>query len=318
MTPYSVMGNGASYSRYGSARPGKMASLLTWTRRAPHAVAASATLRLPSTIARRSPFRYARWTTAPGRQLRTCSRTRSRLRTSIIVDGGASNCQSSASEAIPRCWPRKPDPPVMSINPRRRWDQRTRRAYGVPLPLVPAPSASAVARHPHLAEPLPAGWVRVDMHSHTMWSGDSTTTADEISAAVAASGIDVLCITDHNAIKGALELVDLLPCRVIVGEELRTNAGEIIGLFLAERIPVGLQPDDAARAIRAQGGIVYIPHPYDPMRRNLNEPALEALVDAGLVDTMELTTPKPSRRSPNNRPAPRAPDRVRGAGGERD
>jgi len=156
------------------------------------------------------------------------------------------------------------------------------------------------------------------MHSHTMWSGDSTTTADEISAAVAASGIDVLCITDHNAIKGALELVDLLPCRVIVGEELRTNAGEIIGLFLAERIPVGLQPDDAARAIRTQGGIVYIPHPYDPMRRNLNEPALEALVEAGLVDSIEVINAKTSLRSLNERAAAMASDRDLAAGAGSD
>src|SRR6478736_6661453 len=148
------------------------------------------------------------------------------------------------------------------MNRRRLCDQRTRRAYGLPLPLVPAPSASAVARHPHLAEPLPAGWVRVDMHSHTMWSGDSTTTPDEIAAAVADSGIDVLCITDHNAIKGAVDLVDRLPCRVIVGEELRTHAGEIIGLFLNQRIPIGVQAEAAAREIREQGGIVYIPHPY--------------------------------------------------------
>jgi len=75
------------------------------------------------------------------------------------------------------------------------------------LPLVPAPSASAVARHPHLADALPDGWVRVDMHSHTMWSGDSTTTPEEIATAVAESGIDVLCITDHNAIKDRKSVV---------------------------------------------------------------------------------------------------------------
>jgi predicted metal-dependent phosphoesterase TrpH len=156
------------------------------------------------------------------------------------------------------------------------------------------------------------------MHSHTMWSGDSTTTPDEIAAAVTDSGIDVLCITDHNAIKGALDLVDRLPCRVIVGEELRTNAGEIIGLFLDERIPTGLQPDDAARAIRAQGGIVYIPHPYDPMRRNLNEPSLEALVDAGLVDAIEVINAKTSLRSLNERAAAIASDRRLAAGAGSD
>ena len=150
---------------------------------------------------------------------------------------------------------------------------------------------------------MPPGWVRVDMHSHTMWSGDSTTTPDEIAAAVVESGIDVLCITDHNAIKGAVELVDRLSCRVIVGEELRTHAGEIIGLFLDERIPVGVQPDEAARAIRAQGGIVYIPHPFDPMRRNLSESALDALIADGLVDAIEVINAKTSLRSLNERAA---------------
>ena len=141
------------------------------------------------------------------------------------------------------------------------------------------------------------------MHSHTMWSGDSTTTPDEIAAAVTESGIDVLCITDHNAIKGAVGLVGTLACRVIVGEELRTHAGEIIGLFLDERIPVGVQPGDAARAIRQQGGVVYIPHPYDPMRRNINEAALHALIDDGLVDAIEVINAKTSLQSLNERAA---------------
>ena len=101
---------------------------------------------------------------------------------------------------------------------------------------MPIPHPAAVERHPHLAQPLPSGWVRVDLHSHTMWSGDSTTTPDEVEAAVTEAGLDVLCITDHNAIRGATELVGRLPCRVIVGEELRTHAGEIIGLFLVETL----------------------------------------------------------------------------------
>jgi len=168
---------------------------------------------------------------------------------------------------------------------------------------VPAPSPAAVARHPHLASPVPAGWVRVDLHSHTMWSGDSTTTPDEIEQAVVDSGLDVLCITDHNAIRGAVELADRLPCRVVVGEELRTHAGEIIGLFLTERIPMGIQPAEAARAIRAQGGIVYVPHPFDPMRRNMNEVALHALATEGLLDAVEVLNAKTSLRSLNERAA---------------
>jgi predicted metal-dependent phosphoesterase TrpH len=186
------------------------------------------------------------------------------------------------------------------------------------LPLVPAPLAVAAARHPHLASAVPVGWVRVDMHSHTMWSGDSTTTPDEIASAVAEAGIDVLCITDHNAIKGAFDLLGRLSCRVIVGEELRTHAGEIIGLFLNERIPAGVQPGEAARAIRAQGGIVYIPHPFDPMRRNINSAALEALIDDRLVDAIEVINAKTSLRSLNERAAAMATahDLAAGAGSD--
>ncbi|MEY2582748.1 MAG: hypothetical protein QOE09_2597 [Ilumatobacteraceae bacterium] len=156
------------------------------------------------------------------------------------------------------------------------------------------------------------------MHSHTMWSGDSTTTPEELAAAVADAGIDVLCITDHNAIKGAVDLLHRLSCRVVVGEELRTHAGEIIGLFLEQRIPVGVQPDEAARAIRAQGGIVYIPHPYDPMRRNLSEAALDALIDMGLVDAIEVINAKTSLRSLNERAASTAEshDLAAGAGSD--
>ena len=145
--------------------------------------------------------------------------------------------------------------------------------------------------------------MRVDLHSHTMWSGDSTTTVEELETAVVGSGIDVLCITDHNAIAGAVELQDRLPCRVVVGEELRTTAGELIGLFLTDRVPMGVTPVEAATAIRAQGGLVYVPHPFDPMRRNLSEAALADLVRRGLVDAIEVLNAKTALASLNARAA---------------
>ena len=173
------------------------------------------------------------------------------------------------------------------------------------MPTVPSrPSVStqrAIGRHPHLATPVAAGHVRVDLHSHTMWSGDSTTMPDELATSIVESGIDVLCITDHNAIAGAVELADRLPCRVIVGEELRTASGEVIGLFRTERVPSGVGHVEAARAIRGQGGLVYVPHPFDPMRRNLSEPALRELAELGLIDAIEVHNSKTSLASLNRR-----------------
>ena len=165
----------------------------------------------------------------------------------------------------------------------------------------PCRPQAAVERHPHLADEVPDGWVRVDLHSHSMWSGDCTTTPDELTEGVAASGIDVLCLTDHGTINGAVELADRLPCRVIVGQEVRTRWGEIIGLFLTERIPTGRPPVEVAEAIRDQGGLVYIPHPFDPLRANLAEDALIDLLDRGLVDAMEGRNAKTSLEHLNRR-----------------
>ncbi len=143
--------------------------------------------------------------------------------------------------------------------------------------------------------------MRVDCHSHTMWSGDSTTTPDELIEVLTETDIDVLCVTDHHAVAGAVELADRLPCRVVVGEEVRTHAGELIGLFLTERIPQGLAADETARRIRDQGGVVYVPHPFDPMRRCLDESALHSLVDAGLIDALEGHNAKTSLEHLNRR-----------------
>ena len=165
------------------------------------------------------------------------------------------------------------------------------------------PSAEAVDRHPHLGDALPQGYVRVDMHLHSMWSGDSTTTPDELREMAVATGVDVLCVTDHHAIEGALRLVDELPCRVIVGEEVASHTGEIIGLFLSERIPQGLTAVETATRVRDQGGLVYVPHPFDPMRRNLSEVSLIELAELGLIDAIEVINAKTSLSSLNKRAA---------------
>lgn len=148
--------------------------------------------------------------------------------------------------------------------------------------------------------------MRIDGHTHTMWSGDASTTPDELIAALPTSGVDVLCITDHNSVDGALRFAssgELGDVRVVVGEEVKTSVGEVIGLFLHTRVPFGLKPAEAVAAIKAQGGLVYVPHPFDAMRHCLAEDALVGLARDGGLDIIETLNAKTSLSSCNARAA---------------
>ncbi len=110
-------------------------------------------------------------------------------------------------------------------------------------------------------------WITIDLHMHTEWSHDcSTATADLLDHAEEI-GLDAIAVTDHNVFAGALEAVALARDReliVIPGEEIKTdNQGEVIGLFLEEEIPRGMSFADTVAAVREQGGLVYLPHPFD-------------------------------------------------------
>lgn len=131
-----------------------------------------------------------------------------------------------------------------------------------------------------------------------MWSGDSTTTPEELRSAIDGSGIDGLAVTDHNSLAGALrfESTGELGIPVIVGQEIRTVSGDLIGLYLNERVPAGLRPVEAARRIRGQGGLVYAPHPADDSRQSLDESALEELAANGLLDVVEVLNAKRQNR----------------------
>jgi predicted metal-dependent phosphoesterase TrpH len=108
--------------------------------------------------------------------------------------------------------------------------------------------------------------MKIDLHTHTLCSKDSCNQYDRIVAAVRAAGLDGIAVTDHNEFRGALEMQRRAPFLVIAAEEIKTNAGEIIGLFLQEWIPPGLDPLETVRRIREQGGLVYVPHPFDELR----------------------------------------------------
>jgi predicted metal-dependent phosphoesterase TrpH len=158
--------------------------------------------------------------------------------------------------------------------------------------------------HPHLREPRRPGTVRVDMHSHTCYSGDAVTTLDELAERIESTDLDVLCVTDHHSIRGAVEAVERdVDCRVVVGEEVKTRAGEVIGLFLTERVPHGLAPQETITRIRDQGGLVYVPHPFDPVRHALHEPVLRQLCGVGSIDALEVLNAKVSLDHLNARAA---------------
>jgi predicted metal-dependent phosphoesterase TrpH len=110
-------------------------------------------------------------------------------------------------------------------------------------------------------------WLAVDLHMHTEWSHDCSTPAADLLDHAERIGLGGIAITDHNAFGGAREAVELARKReliVIPGEEIKTdNQGEVIGLFLTEDIPRGMSFSETIEAIRDQGGLVYVPHPFD-------------------------------------------------------
>jgi predicted metal-dependent phosphoesterase TrpH len=109
--------------------------------------------------------------------------------------------------------------------------------------------------------------VKVDLHVHTCYSRDSFTSLDAVIEVCRKRGLDKVAITDHNTIAGALALREMAPDLVIVGEEIKTNVGEIIAYFLEEQVPKGLPPQEAIARVREQGGVVGVPHPLDRLRR---------------------------------------------------
>lgn len=133
----------------------------------------------------------------------------------------------------------------------------------------------------------------LDLHCHTSASFDSLAAPAAVLRAAAARGLTHLAITDHDRIEGALEArdraTDAAPhVTVIVGQEIRTQAGDLIGVFLHEAIPPGLPASDAIAAVREQGGLVGIAHPFDRFRGSLGRgeaSAFEGL--AGSVDWIE-------------------------------
>ncbi|HEY3491847.1 MAG TPA: PHP domain-containing protein [Solirubrobacterales bacterium] len=137
--------------------------------------------------------------------------------------------------------------------------------------------------------------IEVDLHMHTDHSGDCATPVDVLINTARDRGLGAIAITDHNEVSGALEArklaEELGDIKVIVAEEVKTaEQGEVIGLFLEEKIPKGLTMAETIAEIRRQGGLVYVPHPFD---RFHSVPDYEHLLDmVEEIDLLEVFNPR--------------------------
>jgi predicted metal-dependent phosphoesterase TrpH len=125
----------------------------------------------------------------------------------------------------------------------------------------------------------------VDLHLHSSASFDCRVPPLEVARRCGQLGLSPIFLTDHEGIEGAQLLLQAGHAAVI-GQEILTTEGEIIGLFLEEAVPSRLSPEETVDAIKRQGGLVYLEHPYDTGRRNLREEAIERI--AAQIDIVEV------------------------------
>ena len=126
------------------------------------------------------------------------------------------------------------------------------------------------------------------MHTHCEYSPDSETPVAEQARAIIALGLDVVCATDHNTFEGALRLRELAAgFRVVIGEEVSTREGELIGLFLEQPVPRDRSAEETIAAIHEQGGLVSVPHPFSHNRpAHLRRETLDRLWPQ--IDALEI------------------------------
>jgi predicted metal-dependent phosphoesterase TrpH len=176
----------------------------------------------------------------------------------------------------------------------REWSQVADELEAIYLRLAARrhdPSGNEEVRRRIAKRPL----IEVDLHMHTDHSPDCATPVEVLLETARDRGLGAIAITDHNEVSGALEARRIAEgmdgIKVIVAEEVKTaEQGEVIGLFLEEKIPKGMTMAETIAAIRAQGGLVYVPHPFD---RFHSVPDYEHLLDmVEEIDVLEVFNPR--------------------------
>jgi predicted metal-dependent phosphoesterase TrpH len=131
--------------------------------------------------------------------------------------------------------------------------------------------------------------VRIDLHLHSNFSHDGQSSLEDLIQRSREVGLDRIALTDHNTIEGALRLAQMAPELAIVGEEAKTREGEVIGLFITDRLPPYLPPDEVMDLIHEMGGLTYLPHPLDRHRSNFRPERVVEL--APRIDIIETYNP---------------------------
>lgn len=132
-----------------------------------------------------------------------------------------------------------------------------------------------------------APYLRVDFHTHTIYSKDSLTKPEKLIAACKRKKIDRVMITDHNTIAGARRAKELDPERVIIGEEIMTTGGEILAAYVTEEIPAGLPPMAVIQRLREQGAFISVSHPFDK-HRNGHWQTKDLIAILPYIDAIEI------------------------------
>lgn len=128
--------------------------------------------------------------------------------------------------------------------------------------------------------------IKIDLHTHSVSSPDGGIQPEDYARIIEDGVLDYIAITDHNTVEFAKQLQATLGDRIIVGEEIMSRNGELVGLFLKDLVPPGMSVLDTAKAIKAQGGLVYVPHPLETVRKGLGHESLEIIAD--YIDIMEV------------------------------
>lgn len=127
---------------------------------------------------------------------------------------------------------------------------------------------------------------KTDLHTHSEASPDGGITLAQYQKVLNDGVLDCIAITDHNEVDFALHAHKTLGNKIIVGEEIMTTKGEIIGLFLEEKVAPQQSPADTVAAIKSQGGLVYIPHPFETVRKGMHPKDIEELHEH--IDIIEV------------------------------